>query len=500
MIYLSAQPDDFYFVWQLELQIRNFSSLGIVKEDYHILIGIDPQKGLSIEFRDLMKKYALLASFYVYRDTRKSKDYMPSLRPHIIRKHFVKFPELEKRCIFYHDSDVIFRELPVSESMFSDDTSYVSDTRSYLDSRYVINRGGRETLEKICSIAGITMQQAIDNDSHCGGAQYLLKHVDKRFWNKIEQRSELIYTTLHDINISRGNELLKYKERRLSEYKGIQAWCADMWAIFYTLIEENRKVRISESMRFCWADSPIEDWYRCSILHYTGNQEHELPIFKKNDYVQCNPLYDWGLRAISPDTCSIKVVEHVYKLRDSQPKANLSDVLFIINQGTEHSGTLAAELLTFHIQSPILLIVEDCKRKDNIASYLHDKVAVCTCDEESEFVEKFRVQGVKDIVRLAPNFIVHPRVLCKVLVLIRESGVNAIVLSAQCFIVDKLMRLMFKKMKEVDLLCCNRGKFIVSEEMPLIEFFQVKAYQTNRTPRIHKTISKFLKGQSFILS
>lgn len=157
MIYLSAQPDDFYFVWQLELQIRNFSSLGIVKEDYHILIGIDPQKGLSAELRDMMRRYASLASFYVYNDTRKSKNYIPSLRPHIIKKHFTKYPDLRERSIFYHDSDILFKTLPVTGDMLSNDALYVSDTRSYLDSKYVIAKGGKEALEIMCSITGITV-------------------------------------------------------------------------------------------------------------------------------------------------------------------------------------------------------------------------------------------------------------------------------------------------------------------------------------------------------
>jgi hypothetical protein len=38
MIFLSAQPDDFYFTWQLELQIHNFNSLGDVTSTKIVII------------------------------------------------------------------------------------------------------------------------------------------------------------------------------------------------------------------------------------------------------------------------------------------------------------------------------------------------------------------------------------------------------------------------------------------------------------------------------
>ncbi len=137
MIFLSAQPDDYYFTWQLELQIYNFTNLGISAENIHILVGYDPKRDLWHYFDSLIEQYKNIASFFTYPDLREYKNYAPSLRPHIIAQHLKKFPHLQNESIFYHDSDIIFRELPDFLGMSENDTYYVSDTRSYLDSLYI---------------------------------------------------------------------------------------------------------------------------------------------------------------------------------------------------------------------------------------------------------------------------------------------------------------------------------------------------------------------------
>lgn len=116
MIFLSAQPDDFYFLWQLQLQLYNFNCLGIRPENIHVLIGYHPDRGLSREFSDFID-HCRKASFFTYPDNRPSKTYLPSIRPHIIAQHFDKHPRLQKETIFYHDSDVkyIFMTIDASD-------------------------------------------------------------------------------------------------------------------------------------------------------------------------------------------------------------------------------------------------------------------------------------------------------------------------------------------------------------------------------------------------
>jgi hypothetical protein len=48
MIYLSAQPDDYYFLWQLKLQLFNFNRLGIRPNNIHVLIGYNKERGVRL--------------------------------------------------------------------------------------------------------------------------------------------------------------------------------------------------------------------------------------------------------------------------------------------------------------------------------------------------------------------------------------------------------------------------------------------------------------------
>jgi len=76
MIFLSAQPDDPYFIWQLEVQLHNFGSFGIQAEDIYILVGYDPVKGIHASFQDFSLTNAYLARIFFYpaiRDRMKAK-------------------------------------------------------------------------------------------------------------------------------------------------------------------------------------------------------------------------------------------------------------------------------------------------------------------------------------------------------------------------------------------------------------------------------------------
>lgn len=50
MIYLSAHPDEDYFVWQSVVQLENFKSVGINLQDVYILVGTTTGKPLNPEW------------------------------------------------------------------------------------------------------------------------------------------------------------------------------------------------------------------------------------------------------------------------------------------------------------------------------------------------------------------------------------------------------------------------------------------------------------------
>ena len=132
MILISAQPDTIYFHWQVELYMYQFGTRSIT--NCHAVFGYDntpSSKGLA-----LAEKYP--GRIHFYKDTRTSeqKTYIPSIRPHILKKFFQDFPELGKE-VFYHDSDIFVVTVPDFPLLLSDEFGYVSDTVSYIGYNYI---------------------------------------------------------------------------------------------------------------------------------------------------------------------------------------------------------------------------------------------------------------------------------------------------------------------------------------------------------------------------
>lgn len=338
MIYLSAQPDAFYFTWQIELQVFNFNNLGISPKDIHVLIAYDPEIGLQRHFEELIKKLEGCASFYTYPDKRIKPQYASSIRPHIITQHVERFPELQAETIFYHDSDIIFRALPDFSRMMSNEKWYVSDTKTYLDSNYIKMAGTESLLQQMCDALGINVQKVINQDTNCGGAQYLLKKVPIYFWKKLEIDAENLYIIMNKFNAENASFIEKSKPT-----KKIQSWCADMWAILWNALLDNRSVEIHNEMNFCWADSPISFWYKNKILHYTGNVSREnTKIFRKTNYSVFEPNYDRGLNEIDCNSCSAPLVDLIkkYNIKAEKERTNLTDCTIIILFNSDESQGL----------------------------------------------------------------------------------------------------------------------------------------------------------------
>lgn len=509
MIFLSAQPDEFFFTWQIEVQILNFHSLGINKEDYHILIGINQKKGLSSDFQKLIDKYSSLASFYIYNDTRRNKTYVPSIRPHIIKKHFAKFSHLTKETIFYHDSDIILRKLPFTEGMLSDNISYVSNTRNYLDSNYVTTFIGEKGLSVLCSIAGITTKQAKDNDENCGGAQYILKNIDQRFWNKIEKRCERMYKELSNINALKNFERSIITGRQ-TKCPGIQAWCADMWAVFYTIIEERRPIKISDELNFCWADSPIEQWEQCSILHYTGNQEQDVPIFRKTQFKHYSPVYDVELKKVSKATCGYKVVEYIHQLERSVRKYELEDTLFVfqIPQDSDSFNivTIVYEYIASHFAVDFIIFISDTMKDVQQLHECGDSTVIEYIQNKRKRLAEYKEKGVKYIVEYPYDTIVQPKLIYDLIFSHWQKKYDVSILQLSGNIVDKLLTQMFYKLKDIELFYVNIGKLIplCDNSSHSLKCFSIDYYLEQYLPDQHVIYSencqKHLTDKSFFLT
>jgi len=200
LTFLSAQPLSTYFLWQTAVCVQNLLDLGVEKKCIHLLFTQSPQQQRNTEDDALLLALQGQASVYFYADIRASKNYLSSIRPHILAKHFQAFPALETEAIFYHDCDIIFRELPPILSKLPINTWYVSDTANYLDTHYIKRHIGESGFLQMCALVGISPAAAMAQDAHCGGAQYVLQNVSVAFWQKVEKDSEGIYTLLEKLN------------------------------------------------------------------------------------------------------------------------------------------------------------------------------------------------------------------------------------------------------------------------------------------------------------
>lgn len=332
MIYLSAQPDDYFFLWQLELQLYNFRQLGISPDKIHVLIAYDPVAGLRHYFRDFILEQQQHARIFTYPDNRKEKMYISSVRPHIIRQHVEQFPELEKETIFYHDSDVLFRALPDYSAMPGEDTWYVSDTASYLNGDYILKNGGPEMLKAMCEVVGVSENTVLANNVQTGGAQYVLKQVPAAFWEKVESDCLALFKVMTRLNNAAAEKQFEATGTVRTRCRGIQAWCADMWALLWNAWREGRPVKVSPEMDFCWPKEPIERWHQTNILHYSGVTRQDTPAaFFKLEFLNYPPFYE-KFESIDTSTCNQPLISmlQAYRKEKDKSRTDLRDVTFLI--------------------------------------------------------------------------------------------------------------------------------------------------------------------------
>lgn len=367
MIYISAQPDEVYFLWQLELQLYNFHSVGIGNESIHILVGYSPEKGIHPFFKEFADKHKE-THIYFYPDNRKKKKYLPSIRPHLLSQHFKNHQELEKETIFYHDSDILFTDTPNWDSLCKDEVWYVSDTHSYLDSKYFRRFVDDNEFAKICDILSLTPEDVIKQDDNAGGAQYILKKCTSEFWNKVENDCERLFTYLHN-GQKHGTRI----------QKGLQIWCTDMWVIWWNAILQRRSFRIHPALDFCWADSPSDDLKKKKILHYTGNKRSDICIFEKTLYQTHSPFYS-DLSPIMQNTCSQFVVKTIQAYREEldkkRPKEADIRLALMIPDARKALGKASIVKNYYERYWNIEIII--CETEGTSTQLKHDKINVLT--------------------------------------------------------------------------------------------------------------------------
>ena len=263
--------DHNYYLWQSLVQINNFIKYGYDQDIIYLIASSNPSPVL----KAMMNSDKIKAKFYIYKDERINSKYPSSLRPFLLEKLFTDYPELEKEVIFYIDPDVVFTKKLDFTDMINDDYWHVSDTRGYLDSKYIKNTSDK-LFNEMCDIVGISPEVIINNDSNAGGAQYLMKGLNANYWKKVYKDSEELYSHM------KNTENLYQKK--------IQIWTADMWSVFWNAIYFGYKVKINRKLNFCWAPWSKNMWDETYIFHNAGIFDNNTTDFCKIHY-QNSPFY-----------------------------------------------------------------------------------------------------------------------------------------------------------------------------------------------------------------
>ena len=302
LYYICVQPATTYYAWQVEVMLNNFKKNNIDLGHVHLLMTIHNGQ-VSPEWEKLQNKYTEVG-FYFYWDQRIRPIYISSVRPHVLKQHFSKNQYLSDAAIFYHDCDMVFTKPVNWDKFLDDDTWYLSDTISYIGAKYIKSKQ-YGVYERMCEIVGLHTDIPEQNEEHSGGAQYIIKNVDARFWDKVEQDSEMLYGFFL-------NHLSAFPEGCLNNYHPIQKWTADMWAVLWNAWYFNHNTKIVPEMNFTWAIGKSTDWESNYIFHNAGviGENDRERLFFKGSYIYKLP-YNIDLNDYDSQRCSYRYVEEI---------------------------------------------------------------------------------------------------------------------------------------------------------------------------------------------
>jgi hypothetical protein len=301
--FICAQPANLYYTWQVETMLTNFIEMGVNLNNIDIVCwkenGVIPE-----EWSKLANGYA--ARFFFYDDTRETKHYISSIRPNILKQHFLQHPYLREESILYHDSDIIFTKSIkdwITDEMINDNNWYGSDTRWYIAHSYIKSKG-QDVIDEMCKIMDLPESLIEENELNSIGAQYLMKGIDYHFWNRVEIDCELLYKNITDLNnekIIEDRKTMSPGEER-TPYHPLQIWCADMWAVLWGGWRLGYNTICHPNFDFSWGTSNEDEYFKMNIFHNAGVISNEDGKFYKANFIDSLP-YNEQLK-ITPNTAS----------------------------------------------------------------------------------------------------------------------------------------------------------------------------------------------------
>lgn len=305
---ICVQPFDYYYKFQVQTWLHSLRKLGLSDKAIVMLFRI-PSRDKEDYWEDLRNEFNEAQWFicnYDYSIDHYRFIYIPVIRPYTLSKYWELNPEISSETIVYTDCDIIFRSNFNINSLLHDDVCYLSNTVSYISASYfdskirdvkpeMLERYKEiDVLDEACKLVGINRKIAEENNDNSGGAQYVLKNIDKAFWDDVLKSSMNIVIFLRSINQA-------FFE---SENKGFQSWCSDMWAVLWNLWKRNRVTKVVPELDFHFSTTALSNGPFKPIIHNSGvtsdfmdlGEHKSVPMFNKTRYVNNNlsPLHDKG--------------------------------------------------------------------------------------------------------------------------------------------------------------------------------------------------------------
>jgi len=288
ILFVTAQPDVPYFIWQIKLYVHNFIEKGINPNQIHVIFSLQNQNNEPSS--ESLQLTNLGINVHHFVDERIKKHYIPSIKPFLISKWIQKNPK-HGELFFLHDSDIIFNELPSFDQLLNDEVCYMSDTIGYIGYNYIMDCCKRyesqnptsekgQLISEMANVVGVDVDTIKQNQKNSGGGQYLFKNTNCELWDKMYKDSIKLY-----------DQMLDYQKRFPINPGQIQFWTAEMWAVLWNLWLYEYDTKIISDFDFSWATDTIEIYNSKNILHMAGvTDDLKTTKFYKGDYINIDPI------------------------------------------------------------------------------------------------------------------------------------------------------------------------------------------------------------------
>lgn len=263
--YVFAQPSIPRFKWELFTVCKSLVDLGVHRKDIVILFADNRQD---------ISKYFESFDTHVYKDTRKDKTYIPSLRPFLWMQYLSEDPARQDDTYVYLDSDVVILSLDAFKVPANENNWYCSNTIGYIGYDYLQSVSQAPlVLDTMSRLTGVPIDWVKSIQKNSGGAQWVMVKPKIEYWKFVYEKSVELHHAFEKIDTS------------------LQKWTAEMWAQLWGLYHWNIEPHVDKHLDFAWTTDKIENLTSQMIIHNAGiGLDHG--VFFKGNYMKTPPIDD----------------------------------------------------------------------------------------------------------------------------------------------------------------------------------------------------------------